>query len=260
MTPGNEDVGDTDVALEVQETFEQVGEKIELLGQKMFVGAGKLIDQVKETTRDAIEETKEVIKETRYAFEAKDSPKVPRRGRDEFALRMQAIQRDSATYCDDPKSMKLFEHFSENFTIADHGQDIVTTLNSNNFMKELFARIVPTIVDEEIFWRRYFFKVYELEIEFERKLLPELPDDPLPENLQPSTVTVTTVLHQRVSSLATDEEGFDSDSSLAKTEWTKIKQPDGSEMKAAEEEPTTTSLSESGSNEESDDDEDWGMT
>ena len=114
---GDEDVGDEDIALEVQEKFEQVGEKIELLGQKMFVGAGKLINQVKETTRDAIKETKEVIKETRDAFAVKDSGKTPKRGRDEFAIRVQAIQRDSGTYCDDPKNVKLFEHFSESFTM-----------------------------------------------------------------------------------------------------------------------------------------------
>ena len=153
----------------------------------MFAGAGKLISQVKETTRDAIEETKEVIKETRDAFAVKDSGKTPKRGRDEFAIRVQAIQRDSGTYCDDPQNVKLFEHFSESFTMAGHGQDILTTLNANNFMKELFARIVPTIVDEDTFWRRYFFKLYELEIEFERQALPDLPDDSPQESLQPSS-------------------------------------------------------------------------
>lgn len=256
---GDEDVGDEDIALEVQEKFEQVGEKIELLGQKMFVGAGKLINQVKETTRDAIKETKEVIKETRDAFAVKDSGKTPKRGRDEFAIRVQAIQRDSGTYCDDPKNVKLFEHFSESFTMAGHGQDILTTLNANNFMKELFARIVPTIVDEDTFWRRYFFKLYELEIEFEKQALPDLPDDSPQENLQPSSAAVTAVSHQRISSLATDEEGFDSDSSLAKDEWTKLKQPYAAENKETEE-SAVASLGETGSNDDSDDDEDWGMT
>jgi hypothetical protein len=256
---GDEDVGDEDIALEVQEKFEQVGEKIELLGQKMFVGAGKLINQVKETTRDAIKETKEVIKETRDAFAVKDSGKTPKRGRDEFAIRVQAIQRDSGTYCDDPKNVKLFEHFSESFTMAGHGQDILTTLNANNFMKELFARIVPTIVDEDTFWRRYFFKLYELELEFEKQALPDLPDDSPQENLQPSSAAVTAVSHQRISSLATDEEGFDSDSSLAKDEWTKLKQPYAAENKETEE-SAVASLGETGSNDDSDDDEDWGMT
>ena len=259
MIPGDEDVGDEDIALEVQEKFEQVGEKIELLGQKMFAGAGKLISQVKETTRDAIEETKEVIKETRDAFAVKDSGKTPKRGRDEFAIRVQAIQRDSGTYCDDPQNVKLFEHFSESFTMVEHGQDILATLNANNFMKELFARIVPTIVDEDTFWRRYFFKLYELEIEFERQALPDLPDDSPQESLQPSSDAVTAVSHQRVSSLATDEEGFDSDSSLAKDEWTKLKQPYAAETKETEE-SAVANFGETASNDDSDDDEDWGMT
>jgi len=233
-----------DEAFEVSDELERVGEKIELLGQRMFVGAGKILNELKETTRDA-------IKETREAF-VKDAVK-PKRVRDEFLHRVQAIQRDSGTYCNEPREKLLYKHFLSEFSVGSHGQDISTTLSSNNFMKELFTRIVPTVVDEETFWSRYFFKVYELEIELGRRDLP----DSLSRAAHVEDSGKEAKTHARVTSLATDEEGFDSDSSIAKEDWTKIKR---TPPKASPEEGPRPALEgEISSADESDDDEDWGL-
>ena len=268
---------DEDDALDVQDTFEQVGEKIELLGQKMFQGAGQLADLVKVTTREAIEETRDVLKETRDAFAAKEI-KTPRREKDEFETRLQAIQRDSGTYTDEPENSKLFDYFTENFSRDLREKDITDVLSSNNFMKELFARIVPGIVDEDAFWCRYFFKVYALEIEFGRKLAPNLSKyedsvESTSDNVQaekPKNSKLDKVLsHDRIETLATDEEDFDSDESLAKEDWTKIK-PTGSHAADSNNSKSPRSESEvsierglddeiSASESSSDEDEDWGL-
>lgn len=237
------DDGD-DEAFEVSDELERVGEKIELLGQRMFFGAGKILKELKETTRDA-------IKETREAF-SKDAVK-PKRVRDEFSYRVQAIQRDSGTYCNEPKKELLYKYFLGDFSIVSYGQDISTTLSSNNFMKELFTRIVPTVVDEETFWSRYFFKVYELEIEFGRRDLP----DSLSEAAHIGDSGKEANLHTRIASLATDEEGFDSDSSIAKEDWTKIKQT--SAKASPDKVPGPAPEGETASTDASDDDEDWGL-
>jgi hypothetical protein len=268
---------DEDDALDVQDTFEQVGEKIELLGQKMFQGAGQLANLVKVTTREAIEETRDVLKETRDAFAAKEI-KTPRREKDEFETRLQAIQRDSGTYTDEPENSKLFDYFTENFSRDLREKDITDVLSSNNFMKELFARIVPGIVDEDAFWCRYFFNVYALEIEFGRKLAPNLSNyedsvESTSDNVQaekPKNFKLDKVLsHDRIETLATDEEDFDSDESLAKEDWTKIK-PTGSHAADSNNSKSPRSESEvsierglddeiSASESSSDEDEDWGL-
>ena len=268
---------DEDDALDVQDTFEQVGEKIELLGQKMFQGAGQLANLVKVTTREAIEETRDVLKETRDAFAAKEI-KTPRREKDEFETRLQAIQRDSGTYTEEPENSKLFDYFTKNFSRDLREKDITDVLSSNNFMKELFARIVPGIVDEDAFWCRYFFKVYALEIEFGRKLAPNLSNyedsvESTSDNVQaekPKNSKLDKVLsHDRIETLATDEEDFDSDESLAKEDWTKIK-PTGSHAADSNNSKSPRSESEvsierglddeiSASESSSDEDEDWGL-
>jgi len=270
----DDDDENNDDALDVQDTFEQVGEKIELLGQKMFQGAGQLANLVKTTTQDAIEETRDVIKETRDAFTVKET-KIPRRARDEFVARLQTIQRDSGTYTEDPSKEKLFRHFAKDFSQKVREKDIADVLNSNNFMKELFARIVPGIVDEDAFWCRYFYKVYELEIEFGRKLAPLLPPNEASENINSQNLVLGKFIsHNRVESLATDEESFDSDESLAKEEWTKIRpaaaattnvnesvslQTEG-EGEASADEAVDDILTTATSNSDlSDIDEDWGL-
>jgi hypothetical protein len=242
----------------------------------MFQGAGQFANLVKVTTREAIEETRDVIKETRDAFGTKDI-KAPRREKDEFETRLQAIQRDSGTYTDEPESSKLFIYFTKNFSRDVREKDIADVLSSNNFMKELFARIVPGIVDEDAFWCRYFFNVYMLEIEFGRKLAPNLSNyedsvestsdsTQAEEAKNPSLEKV--VNHDRIETLATDEEDFDSDESLAKEDWTKIKAMNvhdsknsmspRSESQASIERSLDDELNASES-ESSDEDEDWGL-
>jgi len=245
----------------VQDKFEQVGEKIELFGQRMFVGAGNLFSHVKETTREAIKETKDVIRESGHAFVARDVGKL-RQERNEYECRVRAIQRDSGTYCDEPHDTILFEHFNQGFTLTAHEEEIANTMRCNEFVKELFTRVVPTVVDRETFWRRYFFKLYELEIEFGQVERPGLVvegetqqhADAKSDSCSPSRATS----HGSAASLGTDEESFDSDSSFDKNNWTKIKQLQSTQRPKSEMRSPET-CTEEGLN-DSDVDEDWGLT
>jgi hypothetical protein len=221
----------------------------------MFYGAGRILSQVKETTRDAIKETKDAIRETREAFTTKENTRNSRRSRDEFLVRVQAIQRDSSTYCDVPSNSELFQRFCSTFSVGSRSEEISGALNSNGFMKELFSRVVPGIVSEETFWQRYFFKVYELEIEFGRQSEPlqttgtEIRqaggDGPEAQILLADVEPVNPSTHA---------EGSDSDSSLGNN-WTNV------DSFTSENQPTTahSSIDETHSPAYSDEDEDWGM-
>jgi len=254
VIPGGADLYE-DGATVVEDQLEQVGEKIELIGQQMFYGAGRILSQVKETTRDAIKETKDAIRETREAFTTKENTRNSRRSRDEFLVRVQAIQRDSSTYCDVPSNSELFQRFCSTFSVSSRSEEISGALNSNGFMKELFSRVVPGIVSEETFWQRYFFKVYELEIEFGRQSEPlqttgtEIRqaggDGPEAQILLADVEPVNPSTHA---------EGSDSDSSLGNN-WTNV------DSFTSENQPTTahSSIDETHSPAYSDEDEDWGM-
>lgn len=68
------------------------------------------------------------------------------------------MQRNSATYCDEPDDADAFAAF-----LAEYDEEARTTqakdiLSSNPFMSELHSRLVPLVITDEIFWKRYFFR------------------------------------------------------------------------------------------------------
>ena len=115
--------------------------RLNSLVRRMFVGAGNLLTHVKETTRDAIKETKDVIRESGH-FVTRDVGKLSKEA--SYECRVQAIQRDSGTYCDEPHDTILFKHFNQGFTMTAHEEEIANTMRCNEFVKELFARVVPS--------------------------------------------------------------------------------------------------------------------
>lgn len=68
------------------------------------------------------------------------------------------MQRDSATYCDEPANTEDFASWKAGFDFATAQADIDRLLAENAFMSELQARIVPIIVEREDFWHRYFYR------------------------------------------------------------------------------------------------------
>jgi hypothetical protein len=76
---------------------------------------------------------------------------------------VRAMQRDSSTYCDEPKDVDEYEAWIRSFRIDDRKDEIEELLSSNAFMQELQNRIVPLVVEYDVFWTRYFFHLHKLQ-------------------------------------------------------------------------------------------------
>lgn len=68
------------------------------------------------------------------------------------------MQRNSATYCDEPEDAEAFSAF-----LAEYDEEARTTqaegiMSSNPFMAELHSRLVPLVITDDTFWQRYFFR------------------------------------------------------------------------------------------------------
>jgi hypothetical protein len=75
-----------------------------------------------------------------------------------FEAKVAAMQRDSTTFCDEPPESLEYSAFYSYFDVKAKSADIVDLLKSNKFMAELHASLVPVVVTEQEFWRRYFFR------------------------------------------------------------------------------------------------------
>ena len=82
--------------------------------------------------------------------------------------RVAAMQRDSATYCDEPEDLAGFERWTSGFDVDSPtvSAEIECVLEGNAFMAELQARIVPLVVTREEFWQRYFYALRRIKLEF----------------------------------------------------------------------------------------------
>lgn len=194
----SEDDDDDDLVL-VQEQLEKAGEKIEQFGRNAARFTGNLFSQVKETIKQAqMESDRQRLKnalarsgvgvstsssynntlggrgdsnQTTTTIVSKEKQEQAMKEQ-EFNKGVSAIQRDSGTYCEAPEDDDVeFQEFNKTWTLEEAKEDIDHVLKEAPFMRELRGRIVPLIVDEDDFWRRYFFAVQKLRV----KIYPPTP-------------------------------------------------------------------------------------
>ena len=96
------------------------------------------------------------------------NPKAPAIRPPSLEQRVAAMQRDSATYCDEPEDLAGFERWTSGFDVDSPtvSAEVECVLEGNAFMAELQARIVPLVVTREEFWQRYFYALRRIKLEF----------------------------------------------------------------------------------------------
>ena len=86
-----------------------------------------------------------------------------------------AMQRDSATYCDEPDDAAAYGRWRADFDLGARRREVEGIMRGNSFMAELHHRIVPLIVDYDAFWTRYFYRLHCLEVA--EGFVPSVPEE-----------------------------------------------------------------------------------
>ncbi|KAM7462992.1 hypothetical protein LguiA_031113 [Lonicera macranthoides] len=74
---------------------------------------------------------------------------------------IKAIQCDLNTYCEEPGDLDEYKDWKLGFVLDDKGNEIDELVEENEVVKEIYKEIVPSRVDYEAFWTRYFYRVYK---------------------------------------------------------------------------------------------------
>ncbi|KAF9933384.1 hypothetical protein FBU30_005593 [Linnemannia zychae] len=125
------------------------------------------------------------------APEEKDNatPRSKRMVFDRKAAILEKLRNDPETYTVDPmttiadndiKGLERYKYFLQTFNLAEYQQRISRLLNEYPEVKVLMNKLVPAEVeDEELFWLRYHFRLFEIEEEEKRrkKLVQEVGAD-----------------------------------------------------------------------------------
>ncbi|KAF9110392.1 hypothetical protein BGX27_006422 [Mortierella sp. AM989] len=98
---------------------------------------------------------------------------------DRKAAMLEKLRMDPETYTIDPMTtiadndvigLERYKYFLQNFNIGEYQQRNTRMLNEYPEMKALMMKLVPIeVTDEELFWLRYYFRLFEIEEEEKRR-------------------------------------------------------------------------------------------
>nr|GLL43747.1 BSD domain-containing protein 1-like [Ipomoea trifida] len=75
---------------------------------------------------------------------------------------IRAIQCDAKTYCEEPEDSEDYNEWKLGFVFEEKLGEIVDLVEENNVIGEIYSEIVPSKVDRETFWSRYFYKIHRV--------------------------------------------------------------------------------------------------
>ncbi|ESW16588.1 hypothetical protein PHAVU_007G168800 [Phaseolus vulgaris] len=79
-----------------------------------------------------------------------------------FDAQVRAIQGDVSTYSEEPEDLSEFNEWKLGFLLEGKSDEMEGLFRENDNMESVYKRIVPSSVDHETFWYRYYYKVYKL--------------------------------------------------------------------------------------------------
>lgn len=147
---------------EVQQQLQGMGTSISRFGKGLMSTTKGMLQQAIDTIDAEMDSAfKSAPKGSKRSGRSPSSLSTMKYSR--FESEVSAMQRDSGTYCDEPDNEQEFAEWKDRFDLVGQKADIEELIKGNAFMAELQSRIVPLIVEYDVFWTRYFFRLHKLQ-------------------------------------------------------------------------------------------------
>lgn len=89
-----------------------------------------------------------------------------------FDAQVLALQSDLDTYCSEPEDKEDYDKWRlEVFLIEEKRDEIESLISEDGPVRDNFKEVVPSRVDHESFWNRYFYRMFKLKQAEEARLL-----------------------------------------------------------------------------------------
>ncbi|KAJ4914776.1 BSD domain-containing protein [Raphanus sativus] len=138
-----------------------VGHAIDELGNTVIKGTAEIIAQGKEAILAAGDNESDSSDNNNSSSNRRDSFSSKPYSR--FDAQVRAVQGDVSTYSEEPdEDSDEYRKWEAEFPIGDRSEEMEMLLEGNGEMRGVYKRVVPSVVDHETFWFRYFYKVYKL--------------------------------------------------------------------------------------------------
>ncbi|KAK1278926.1 hypothetical protein QJS04_geneDACA003313 [Acorus gramineus] len=82
-----------------------------------------------------------------------------------FDAMVMSIQSDPATFSEDPEDVAEYQRWIEGFSLEGKEGEIGELMGEEGGVLEgMYERLVPEVVDDGMFWRRYFYRLHKLRV------------------------------------------------------------------------------------------------
>lgn len=144
-----------------QESLESVGQAIDNIGSTVseIITHGKESILVNDSDSELSESSSRSLGKT-SSLEQNLNLNAKPYSRIDATIR--AIQCDAKTYCEEPEDMIDYNEWKLGFVLEEMNGEIEDLISENGVIDEIYSEVVPSRVDQETFWSRYFYKVYRI--------------------------------------------------------------------------------------------------
>ncbi|XP_077218693.1 uncharacterized protein LOC143852926 [Tasmannia lanceolata] len=139
-----------------QESLESVGQAIDDFGSSVWRGTAEIISQGKDAILSPDQDSDSSDAQNFISLNL-NSKRYSR-----FETQVVGIQSDMNTYCEDPEDLDDFNKWKLRFLIEEKGEEIMSICSENVAVEGMFSKLVPNVVDYEMFWTRYFYRIHKL--------------------------------------------------------------------------------------------------
>ncbi|XP_020579237.1 BSD domain-containing protein C22A12.14c [Phalaenopsis equestris] len=144
-----------------QESLESVGQAIDDFGGSVWRGTAEIISEGKDALlsadSDAETHSSDLQNPASAAVAASASKRYSR-----FEAQVLAMQSDPNTFSEEPEDAEDFLKWMSEFKLEGKEEEIETLCYDNGTLEDLFEKLVPSVLDYDTFWTRYFYKFYKL--------------------------------------------------------------------------------------------------
>ncbi|KAL7126566.1 hypothetical protein ABFS83_14G196700 [Erythranthe nasuta] len=116
-----------------------------------------------------LKSTAEIISKETQVFGSDGEPETPETNRSLnsgryswFESQVSAVQSDPSTFCEEPEDVEEYKRWKVTFDLDEKKDEIEDMVGENANLEGVYERVVPSAVDHETFWCRYFYRVDKL--------------------------------------------------------------------------------------------------
>lgn len=144
-----------------QHSLESVGQVIDDIGSTVWNSTAQIISHGKDSVFSAVDHHRDLNDDSDASSSTKRHHLGVKYSR--FDAQVRALQCDMDTYCSEPGDKEDYEKWeSEGFVFEEKNEEIKRLISENEVVNQIYYKVVPSKVDDQSFWSRYFYRLFKL--------------------------------------------------------------------------------------------------